>query len=108
MAKERSIWLGKPPGYIRKLDEGILIKCDALKLLNSLKDGCADIIFLDPPFNLGKKYGSKSKKGDKITESEYEEFMRSVLFSSMRKVVRCTCIICHNGRSNLVRYFSNN
>ena len=86
MAKERLIWLDKPPGYVCKLDEGILIKCDALELLNSLKDECADIIFLDPPFNLGKKYGSKSKKEDKIADSEYEEFMRSVLFSAMRKL----------------------
>jgi site-specific DNA-methyltransferase (adenine-specific) len=38
-------------------DWGELYQGDCLDLLRSLPDGCADLVFADPPFNLGKKYG---------------------------------------------------
>jgi site-specific DNA-methyltransferase (adenine-specific) len=52
--------------------------------LNSLRNECADIVFLDPPFNLGKKYGSREGKADRHSESEYEQFMQSILRESVR------------------------
>ena len=36
---------------------GILYQGDCLKLLSALPNESVDIIFADPPFNLGKEYG---------------------------------------------------
>lgn len=38
-------------------DYGILYQGDCLKFLNALPDTCVDLVFADPPFNLGKDYG---------------------------------------------------
>ncbi|MBW4669887.1 MAG: hypothetical protein KME60_21355 [Cyanomargarita calcarea GSE-NOS-MK-12-04C] len=37
---------------------GILYQGDCLNFLKALPDACIDVIFADPPFNLGKDYGS--------------------------------------------------
>ena len=83
MTKTSVVWKSKPPTSIRTLHQGHLICCDALDLLKSLKEECADIVFLDPPFNLGKKYGSTEKRFDKIPESEYETFIQDILKTSI-------------------------
>ena len=84
MELNRSYWLSRKPQNARKLDKGYLVQCDALDLLGSLQNECADIVFLDPPFNLGKKYGSREGKADKNSESEYEQFMQNILIESVR------------------------
>ncbi|MBE9019543.1 site-specific DNA-methyltransferase [Chroococcidiopsidales cyanobacterium LEGE 13417] len=38
-------------------EHGILYRGDCLKLLSALPDGAIDLVFADPPFNLGKEYG---------------------------------------------------
>ncbi|WGV27408.1 DNA-methyltransferase [Halotia branconii] len=38
-------------------EHGILYQGDCLKLLSALPDESVDIVFADPPFNLGKEYG---------------------------------------------------
>jgi site-specific DNA-methyltransferase (adenine-specific) len=48
---------------------GVLFEGDCLSILPAIKDSSINTIFADPPFNLNKKYGNKSK--DKRTESEY-------------------------------------
>ncbi len=48
---------------------GILFEADCLKILPNIKDKIADVIFADPPFNLGKDYGNKSN--DSLADSEY-------------------------------------
>jgi len=65
-----------------RLSSGEIVCDDALNFLNSLKDECADIIFLDPPFNLGKKYGSRSKKDDLVDDDEYFRYMTMILWRS--------------------------
>lgn len=67
----------------KKWNEGILMCCDALEFLKSLRSGIADIIFLDPPFNLGKKYGTSDQEEDLLAEGEYEKFVRSILRASI-------------------------
>lgn len=62
---------------------GEIVCCDALDLLNAMRDETADIVFLDPPFNLGKEYGGKGKKADSLEESEYWDFMVRILKRSM-------------------------
>jgi len=84
MASNYSYWRSRKPKNARKLGGGYLVRCDALELLGNLRNECADIVFLDPPFNLGKKYGSSERKADRNIESEYEQFMQSVLSESVR------------------------
>ena len=64
----RSWWKGEYRGIILRLTSGEIVCDDALEFLNSLKEQCADIVFLDPPFNLGKKYGTSSRKDDLLEE----------------------------------------
>lgn len=49
--------------------QGVLFEADCLKILPNIKDEIVDVIFADPPFNLGKNYGNKSN--DSLADSEY-------------------------------------
>jgi site-specific DNA-methyltransferase (adenine-specific) len=55
------------PYYLTNL--GALFEGDCLEILPALKDESVDTVFADPPFNLNKKYGSKSK--DNLLDEEY-------------------------------------
>ncbi len=55
------------PYYLTNL--GALFEGDCLDILPALKDESVDTVFADPPFNLNKKYGSKSK--DNLLDEEY-------------------------------------
>lgn len=55
------------PDYVT--DFGALFDGDCQEVLPLIQDACIDTVFADPPFNLNKKYGAKSK--DNLTESEY-------------------------------------
>lgn len=74
-------WRNEPPGHLYHLPEGDLVCTDALEFLRALHSDCADIVFLDPPFNLGKKYGNRS---DSIGEVAYLEAMGSILSEAVR------------------------
>ena len=69
--------------YLKRSD-GLVVCLDALSFLDRLPSDCADMVFLDPPFNLGKSYGSQQKNNDHKNEAEYEDYMRSVLDASSR------------------------
>jgi site-specific DNA-methyltransferase (adenine-specific) len=58
---------------------GIVYLADALDLLRSLPAFCSDLIFLDPPFNLGKNYLSGDPSLDTRSKSEYQEWMEDIL-----------------------------
>ena len=53
---------------VLKTDHGLLYQGDCLDLLLSLDDDVADVVFADPPFNLGKDYG-KAATGRRIPDS---------------------------------------
>lgn len=72
-------WRGVYKGVIYRCGHGEIVCADALQALNSLRDRCADIVFLDPPFNLGKRYGKNGSHHDKKKESEYLEYMEKVI-----------------------------
>ena len=61
-----------------------LFSCDALHLLKALRDDVADIIFLDPPFNLGKRYGTRAPRKDRMPHGRYSRYLASVLTESVR------------------------
>lgn len=75
----QQVWNSIAPGSVQRTPDGEVVCCDALDLLNALQDEIADVIFLDPPFNLGKQYGSKDKQADSLGESEYLAFLSHVL-----------------------------
>lgn len=62
---------------------GYFCKADALAFLKSIKSEVADIVFLDPPFNLGKDYGVHSII-EAATKDVYEAYLRSILAESER------------------------
>jgi site-specific DNA-methyltransferase (adenine-specific) len=57
---------------------------DALDFLHSLRPECADLIFLDPPFNLGKVYGSNQRQSDLRPPGDYQTWMFKVLALAAR------------------------
>ena len=51
---------------------------DAIEMLNDIGNGSADIIFLDPPFNLGKRY-TGTKDIDKKPTEAYRDWLTNVI-----------------------------
>lgn len=80
---KKSWWKRVYYGEIVRFTNGEIVCDDALNFLNSLKEECADIIFLDPPFNLGKKYANCSEKEDRLREDDYLKYMTSILWRSI-------------------------
>jgi site-specific DNA-methyltransferase (adenine-specific) len=70
--------------YRRAKWSGELFHGDAIAFLRSLDDETADVVFLDPPFNLGKQYGSADDLLDRKTAEQYERWMETVLYESVR------------------------
>ena len=61
-----------------------LFSCDALDLMGAMRDQVVDIIFLDPPFNLGKRYGTRAPREDRMPRDRYSCYLASVLKESVR------------------------
>lgn len=61
---------------------GILYKGDCLNFLRLLPDAYADIVFADPPFNLGKDYGKSVT--DKMKSEDYLIWSKQWLGESIR------------------------
>lgn len=74
-----SVWQRPPLSPRIRVTSGEVVCADALDFLNQLRPQCADIVFLDPPFNLGKRYGSKAKSHDRRNDLEYFRYMTRVL-----------------------------
>lgn len=66
-------------GKLYSVPDGDIFCGDALEFLNGLPNNSADIVFLDPPFNLGKRYGRRSVKADLVGQDEYFKYMTAVL-----------------------------
>ncbi|WP_425153799.1 DNA-methyltransferase [Candidatus Palauibacter sp.] len=66
------------------LEDGLMFAADAREFLSSVHDGTADLVFLDPPFNLGKRYGKSPAREDRLTDAEYCDFLEDVIRNSVR------------------------
>lgn len=64
--------------------EGTIYSGDGLEFMKSLPTESAHVIFLDPPFNLGKCYSSSGRSLDLRPEAEYREWLSQVLNESVR------------------------
>ena len=70
--------------YNRRELKGSIYLGDALKFLKSLPSDSAEIVFLDPPFNLGKTYSVDAPHLDRMPEEAYQEWMVTILQESRR------------------------
>ena len=57
---------------------GTVYCADAIDMLEAIGPESADILFLDPPFNLGKSYSSKQNI-DNMTDAEYERWLIKIM-----------------------------
>jgi site-specific DNA-methyltransferase (adenine-specific) len=62
---------------------GMFTATDALQFLQALRPGIADVVFLDPPFNLGKNYGIASRV-EVAPPAEYQKYLKAVVEESTR------------------------
>ena len=60
------------PAHRTKL--GVLYEADCLEILSRIGDGAVDMVFADPPFNLGKEYGRRVD--DALEGAEYLAWCR--------------------------------
>ncbi|MBW2021133.1 MAG: site-specific DNA-methyltransferase [Deltaproteobacteria bacterium] len=79
---QRRWWQGTYQGNIYRHPKGEIVCDDALHFLKSLREEIADIVFLDPPFNLGKKYGKNGSHHDLKKEADYVRYMEQVICRS--------------------------
>lgn len=70
--------------YNDEIISGSVIRDDALDFLKRIESGTAGIVFLDPPFNLGKCYGENNRHADKKPVSVYTEWMKQVIIEAVR------------------------
>jgi site-specific DNA-methyltransferase (adenine-specific) len=70
--------------YSQKEKRGSIYSGDALEFLKRLPKESADIVFLDPPFNLGKVYGRTQRKLDQRPEAEYKKWLTEILIECVR------------------------
>lgn len=81
-----SVWRGKPPGPEKSLDGAVVVEADSLAFLRALRDESADLVFLDPPFNLGKPYGSARARDDRLSARDYFRQLCRVLEECVYKL----------------------
>lgn len=63
---------------------GTIVCGDALQFLKGLEKDSASLVFLDPPFNLGKRYSLVKKNLDRKPERDYQAWIENVLIESFR------------------------
>ena len=68
------------PFYASSL--GALFGDDCMAVLPFIKDGVADTVFADPPFNLGKQYGTRSN--DALSDEAYVAWCKGWIRDSCR------------------------
>lgn len=71
------------PDLVYVNPHGMLFHCDCFNLLRSLKDNTIDLVFTDPPFNLGKDYDT-SRFHDRKKPQEYEAWCHTWLLELIR------------------------
>ncbi len=65
-----------------RTDLGALYADDCMNVLPKLKGGSVDVFFADPPFNLNKQYGKKTK--DNRSEDDYLDWCRAWISEGVR------------------------
>lgn len=64
--------------------EDSIVHADMLKALELLPDAMADLIILDPPYNLSRRFGNSQFR--QMSDADYENYLRSWLPAVCRKL----------------------
>jgi site-specific DNA-methyltransferase (adenine-specific) len=64
-------------------EKGVLFKADCLDLLASIQTNSVDVVFADPPFNLGKRYEDE-RVNDNFHDEMYRGWCRTWILESIR------------------------
>lgn len=75
-----------PPRLIYASNEGTLFQGDCVELLGQMSTDSVDLVFADPPFNLGKFYKTESFT-DRLVEESYRNWCHTWLLQ-MTRVLR--------------------
>ncbi len=77
--------MANEPMYTTKAKSvnGKIVRGGAIEFLKNLPPDCARVVFLDPPFNLGKRYDRK-KNLDRMPGDEYRRWLERVVDESIR------------------------
>ncbi|MBI4501008.1 MAG: helix-turn-helix domain-containing protein [Gemmatimonadetes bacterium] len=81
---------------------GALYRVDCLRLLATLSDNSVDLVFADPPFNLGKNYGKGIS--DRRQEGEYLSWSRDWLLECIRVLSPGGALFVFNLPKWLIQY----
>ncbi|MEK6859167.1 MAG: adenine-specific DNA-methyltransferase [Nanoarchaeota archaeon] len=76
---------------------------DVLNGLNKLPDNSIDLVFADPPYNIGKKFGEGKENGDKMAKEEYIEWCKKWIDECMR-VLKPTGTFYFMGATQFINY----
>ncbi len=79
-----SVWEQRPSGRQWSNNAVELYTSDALEMLKAMQDKVADLVFLDPPFNLGKRYGSRRPDQDRMPVDSYRQYLVDTMAESAR------------------------
>jgi site-specific DNA-methyltransferase (adenine-specific) len=69
------------PQYVG--ERGVLFRADCLDLLANIRQGTVDLVFADPPFNLGKRY-EDPEISDQLHQEAYRGWCRSWMLEAIR------------------------
>jgi site-specific DNA-methyltransferase (adenine-specific) len=83
-AQAKAWWKNTPTEVVHTSRTGDIVHADALTALTNVADGCVDLAFLDPPFNLGKSYGADGKAADLLSDAEYLSYMSNIITEVIR------------------------
>jgi site-specific DNA-methyltransferase (adenine-specific) len=67
---------------------GEIWRGEAIDFLRQMDTECASIVFLDPPFNLGKTYSDSFPGLDRRPEREYRSWLEQVLLEASRVLMQ--------------------
>ncbi len=79
---------------VLQTSHGTLYQGDCMDLLQSLDDGAVDVVFADPPFNLGKSYGNAIT--DRLPDDEYLDWCRMWVKECVRVVASGGAVWLYN------------
>lgn len=80
-----------------------IVRADLFKVIDRLPDAFADLIIVDPPYNLNKQFGSVGFSA--LSNDEYRAYIRSWLPQVVRKLKPDgTFCLCGDWRSSVVLY----
>jgi len=89
-----------PPAYTPGMADAIL-HADAFEVLPALPDAFADLLLVDPPYNLRKSYGDSTFR--KMSDSEYAAFTRAWLEAARHTLKPTASIyVCCDWRGSMV------